>query len=79
MLLSNPGGCGDVAGHVVGDDDVIVVVYNDILTVLLIALKHQERFDLNKGRFNNLRHYYAELSLNSRSMKYFVYFYCIII
>ena len=56
LLLSNPRGRGDVAGHVVGDDDVIVVVNNDILTVLLIALEHQERFYLNKGRFNNLRH-----------------------
>ena len=43
MELSQPGAGGHVAGHVVCDDDVVVVVQD---LPLLITSKHQKRFDL---------------------------------
>jgi len=42
--MSQPGAGGHIAGHVIGDDDV-VVIQNNILP-LLITAKHEERFDL---------------------------------
>ena len=47
VKMSQPGAGGHIAGHVVGDDDV-VVVQNNILP-LLITAKHEERFDLKRG------------------------------
>ena len=41
--LCQPGTGGHVAGHVVCDDDVVVVVQD---LPLLITSKHQKRFDL---------------------------------
>ena len=47
VKMSQPGAGGHIAGHVVGDDDV-VVIQNNILP-LLITAKHEERFDLKRG------------------------------
>ena len=47
MEVGEPGAGGHIAGHVVGDDDV-VVIQNNILP-LLITAKHEERFDLKRG------------------------------
>ena len=54
MEVGEPGAAGPIAGHVIGDDDVVVVVVDDILTVFLIALKHQKWFNLNNKCRNNL-------------------------
>ena len=43
VKMSQPGAGGHVAGHVVCDDDVVVVVQD---LPLLITSKHQKRFDL---------------------------------
>ena len=43
MELCQPGAGRHVAGHVVRDDDVVVVVQD---LPLLITSKHQKRFDL---------------------------------
>ena len=43
-----------IAPNIIGDDDVVVVVVDDILTVFLVALKHQKWFNLNNKCRNNL-------------------------
>ena len=53
MEVGEPGAAGPIAGHVIGDDDVVVVVVDDILTVFLIALKHQKWFNLKSKCRNN--------------------------
>ena len=52
MEVSEPGAGGNIAANLIGDDDVVVV--DDILTVFLIALKHQKWFNLNNKCRNNL-------------------------
>ena len=54
MEVGEPRAAGPIAGHVIGDDDVVVVVVDDILTVFLITLKHQKWFNLNNKCCNSL-------------------------
>ena len=55
MEVGEPGAGGHIAANVIGDDDdVVVVVVDDILTVFLVALKHQKWFNLNNKCRNNL-------------------------
>ena len=57
MEMGEPGAGGHIAANLIGDDDVVVVVVVivvDILTVFLIALKHQKWFNLNNKCRNNL-------------------------
>ena len=53
MEVGEPGAGGHIAANIIGDDDVVVVVVDDILTVFLIALKHQKWFNLKSKCRNN--------------------------
>ena len=45
--MGEPGAAGHIAADFIGDDDVVVVVVDNILTVFLVALEHQKWFNLN--------------------------------